>query len=345
MKRRLKIFGCLTAVLFYSLAYGEDVSLWEKYKSTFISKDGRVIDYYQSQVSHSESQGYGMNLSVMYNDRAAFDSLWQWTKNNLKVRSDNLFAWQWGKRSNEQWGVIDYNNATDGDILIAYALLKASNKWHENNYKNEALKIIEDIKDKLSVNRDGYTFLLPSYYGFIKDGGLILNPSYLIFPAYRHFAQEHDRPFWEKIYKDSMYLLAKNCFGRLCLPADWIVLTDKRISIFTEKSALFGSEAIRVFLYLSSEKSPRFPRGVEKILDIYNTLGYIPLWVNLEQDSFSLEHAMAGYYAVYAFAAKRLGDEALSKRLFKEAQEKLKKEKNSYYSFSLYLLTNSGDTL
>ena len=45
---------------------------WEHYKKTFISNDGRVIDYYQEQCSHSEGQGYGMLLAVRHNDKETF---------------------------------------------------------------------------------------------------------------------------------------------------------------------------------------------------------------------------------------------------------------------------------
>lgn len=321
------------------------MGLWEEYKSNFITKDGRVKDYSQNQISHSEGQGYGMRLAVIYNDKATFEKLWYWTKSNLKLRLDNLFAWQWGKRPNGEWNVVDYNNATDGDILIAYALLKADERWHDNNYKNEALKIIGDIRKNLAINWQDRTFLLPSYYGFVKENGFVLNPSYLIFPAFRYFAQEDDKSFWEKIYKDSLYLIGQACFGKLCLPSDWVILTDSRIAVFTERNSIFGNEAVRVLLYLSSEKPPQFPKGVEKILDMYKRIGYFPLWVDLEKDSFSLQPSPAGYYAIYALAAKRLGDNVLSKKLFNEAREKLSSEKNDYYSFSLYLLATSEDIL
>lgn len=342
---RLRATSLLIVLFFYSLIYGEDLGLWEEYKSNFITKDGRVIDYSQNQISHSEGQGYGMQLAVIYNDKATFEKLWYWTKTNLKPRSDNLFAWQWGKRPNGEWNVIDYNNATDGDILIAYALLKADERWHDNNYKDEALKIIRDIRKNLAINWQDHTFLLPSYYGFVKENGFVLNPSYLILPAFRYFAQEDDKPFWEKIYKDSLYLISQTCFGKLCLPSDWIFLDNTRISVFTAKNSIFGSEAIRILLYLSFEKSPQFPKGVEKILDIYKRMGYLPLWIDLEKDSFSLYPSPAGYYAIYALVAKKLGDDALSKKLFKEAGEKLGSEKDGYYSFSLYLLAISKDIL
>jgi endo-1,4-beta-D-glucanase Y len=326
------------------IAYGQDRALWEEYKANFISNDGRIIDYRRDLISHSEGQGYGMLLSVIYDDRTAFNAVWQWTKSNLQVRADSLFAWQWGKRPNGEWKVIDYNNATDGDILIAYALLRAQERWHDGGHKNEALKIIQGIRTNLSIDWHGHTFLLPGYHGFSDGGHIEINPSYSILAAFRQFAKEDQPSFWEKVYQDSLFLIEQSCFGKWCLPADWLMLTDGRISVSAGRNPYFGSEAIRILLHLSSEKSPHYPKGAGKILETYKQIGYLPLWMDLEKDSFSLQAASAGYYAIYAIVAKRLGDEALSARLLKEARAKLNEDKKAYYSFSLYLLATGAGT-
>ncbi|HLA49846.1 MAG TPA: glycosyl hydrolase family 8 [Thermodesulfovibrionia bacterium] len=347
------------AVIFFIITCGtvhaEDMqSLWEQYKSTFIQHDGRIIDKWQDSISHSEGQGYGMLNSVLYNDKVTFDTIWQWTKNNLQTRKDNLFAWSWGRRHNDEWGVIDYNNAADGDILIAYALVKASAKWDNANYKTDALKIIEGIRKNLSINWDNRTFILPAYYGFNKEDRLRINPSYLIFSAYKSFSEVDDKPFWEKVYKDSLYLIEKCYMGKLKLPPDWVVLNmspnisigDKTgISIDEKKGALSGYEAVRVILYLSWEKNPKFPDGVNEIFKIYEKLDYIPLYVDLLKNSISLDDAPSGFYAVYARAAEKTGNKVLSQKLFEEAAKKSAVEKDNYYSLSLVLLAAGSNDL
>ncbi len=328
-----------------TVVYGQDKDLWEQYKINLISEDGRITDYYQGLTSHSEGQGYGMRLSVLYDDHATFEKVWQWTKNNLKVRADNLFAWQWGKRPNGDWTVIDYNNATDGDVLIAYALLEASEKWHVDKYRIEALKVIQDIRKNLCITWHGRIFLLPSYFGFNKENGFVVNPSYLILAAFQSFAKADQKSFWENIYTDGLFLLDQSCFGKLCLPSDWEILTNDQVSIYKGNNPYFGSEAIRILLNLSTEKTVRFPKGIAKILDIYKQIGYLPSWVDLEHDSFSSHPAPAGYYAIYALAARRLGDNGLSMKLSSEARKKLDDDRNKgYYSFSLYLLATSEES-
>ncbi len=338
----IRVISLVMLLTLSTVAYGQDKDLWEQYKINLISEDGRITDYYQGLTSHSEGQGYGMRLSVFYDDKATFEKVWLWTKNNLKVRADNLFAWQWGKRPNGYWTVIDYNNATDGDILIAYALLQASDKWHVNSYRSEALKIIEDIRKNLCITWHGRTFLLPSYYGFNKENGFVVNPSYLILAAFHSFAKADQKSFWDNIYTDGLFLIDQSCFGKLCLPADWEILTKDQISIYKGDNPYFGSEAIRILLNLSMEKTVRYPKGISKILDMYKQIGYLPLWIDLENDSFSSHSAPAGYYAIYALVAKRLGDNGLSMKLSNEARKRLNDDKDKgYYSFSLYLLATS----
>ncbi len=337
MNKRFKV--TLFLALLWCPVYLRAEPLWEYYKSHFISQDGRIIDYYQNRVSHSEGQGYGMLLSILYRDRSTFYKVWRWTRNNLLVRGDNLLAWRWGERFGGRWEVIDYNNATDGDILVAFALIKASEIWHEDSYKKEGLRIIKDIREKLAFKWRDYLLLLPGYYGFIKDGNPIINPSYFIFPAYRCFAEVDKRGFWERIYKDSASLLSKIDFTPIHLPADWVVLGKDGITPFSEKSKYFGYEAIRILLYLSWEKDLEFPKGAEKILDFYRCFGYIPLWVDLLNESISLKSAPSGFYAIFARIAQRKGEKELSKELFLKAQNRIRFERDDYYSFTLYLLS------
>ena len=71
-------------------------SSWEKYRDEFINQDGRVVDYSQNGITTSEAQSYALLRSVFIGDKAAFDKVWSWTKNNLKRPQDNLFGWRWG---------------------------------------------------------------------------------------------------------------------------------------------------------------------------------------------------------------------------------------------------------
>ncbi|KKK77583.1 hypothetical protein LCGC14_2852130 [marine sediment metagenome] len=321
-----------------ALAQAGEPAFWEHYKSTFISQDGRVIDYGQGQASTSEGQGYGMLLAVINGDKKVFDTVWDWTKANLSVRQDNLLAWLWGKRDNGMWEVMDYNNATDGDTLIAFALLKASTKWDRDSYEKEAMKVIRSIREKLAVRIEGKTFLLPGYYGFKDAGSITLNPSYMIFSAYRLFAEVDDNEFWRKIHQDGLELLKAACFGNPCLPADWIWVSRRGVEIAEARSTRFGHDAVRTLLHVSWAQG-QLPEGLAIGLDSYKQNGYIPWWIDLKSGEISKQSAPAGFYAVYGRAAMQAGELKTSQRLFNEAEKKIQGEEKNYYSYSLYLLS------
>lgn len=333
---------CLAFAFLAGAAEGRDTAMWERYKQSFLSEDGRVVAHAQDKTSHSEGQGYGMQLAFLHDDRVAFEKLWQWTRNNLQLRSDSLFAWHWGKRPNGVWAVLDFNNATDGDILIAFALLQAGEAWRVESYRNEAFRIIRDIRTLLAVNWNGRTFLLPGYFGFDHGESVVLNPSYLIFPAFRAFGLVDQAGFWNKVRQDGLFLIEQSCFGSLCLTADWVALDGDRIMPAPGKAPYFGAEAVRVLLVLATEDASRYPKGVSEVLEQYRRTDRLPLWFDLEKDSASLKPAVGGYYALYALAAGKLKDKALAGRLWSEARERLLAEKDAYYSFSLFLLASGS---
>jgi endoglucanase len=330
-------------IMLSSVAYGGDRDKWETYKSVFLAKDGRIVDFHQDNCSHSEGQGYGLLLAATFGDRDAFDRIWAWTRGNLRVRTDGLIAWKWGKRLDGRWEIIDHNNATDGDLLIAFALLKAGDKWGNPAYVKEALPIVQSVRKNLTANWQGRILILPSYYGFIKRDAFVFNPSYLILPAFRSFAKVDDKAFWDKAWEDSVYFISKSLFGLYGLPADWAVATDKGVTLHSEKSVYFGYDAVRTLLHLSGEGGAEaYPKGAREALRVYEKLGYVPKWLDLGNDSIAMAPASAGVYAIYGLTARKLGETALAEKLFKDAEEKLLKEKENYYSFSLYLLVTSG---
>lgn len=92
---------------------------WSEYKQHFILPEGRVVDNGNNQISHSEGQGYGMILADVYDDKETFDQLWNWTKSHLQRQDNSLFSWRYDPQKHQ---VSDRNDATDGDVLIGWAL-------------------------------------------------------------------------------------------------------------------------------------------------------------------------------------------------------------------------------
>jgi len=151
------VFSVITSQAGFTHA-SENPGTWGYYKSHFISYDGRVTDLFQNNISHSEGQGYGLLLAFYNNDKTTFENILNWTRNNIMVRKDGLAAWSWGKRDNGEWGVLDYNNATDGDILIAWALLKGNEKWQNSEWRSWAESTMERVRPFLTIKRHNKIF-------------------------------------------------------------------------------------------------------------------------------------------------------------------------------------------
>lgn len=313
---------------------------WNIYKERFVSDDGRIIDRANKDISHSEGQGYGLILALAEDDKPAFQKIWGWTQNNLQVRGkDRLLAWAWGRRPNGAWNVLDFNNATDGDLLVAFALLKAHERWKNPEFQAAAMALLQDIKNHLIVETGDFPVLLPGYYGFVNDWGIVLNPSYYVYPALKTFSQYDGGALWDKVFQGGLKLLDKARRTPWNMPADWIILQDDRTDIYRERSTRFGYEAIRTVLYLAWIAHREALRPWTSVLDWFDKTGTMPVWVDLLDPAVSLDEAPGGFYAVWARAAQTVERQETARKLQARAQEKVAREKDDYYSNTLYLLS------
>lgn len=269
---------------------------WQVYKAHYVASSGRVIDTGNQNISHSEGQGYGMFLATEAGDRDAFTKIWQWTRDTLQHRDDSLFAWLF--RAGQ--GVTDHNNATDADIMIAWALLRAGRRWQMDEYRQRASAILADIKRKLIRRWQDQTVLLPGEHGFRNaDGTLTVNLSYWIFPAFDEFGQIDNDPVWRKLSDSGLTLLQQARFGRWGLPPDWLRLGEKAV-IEPNKKPVFGYNAVRIPLYLFwANRADN--RNTRPFVDFWNkAFNFQPAWTNLEDNGIDSFDASAGIKSINA---------------------------------------------
>jgi endoglucanase len=225
--------------------------LWSDWNARFLAPSGRVIDTGNHEISHSEGQGYGMLLAVAAKDRAAFDRMWTWTAANLQIRSDRLLAWRWDPAHN---AVTDYNNATDGDILVAWALAEAADLWNAPDYAKAGAGIAGDISRKLIVERpDLGPALLPAAFGFAsgdQSDGPVVNLSYWVFPAFDRLSQLAPDRDWDAVRRTGLALVDKVQAKSFGAPPDWISLAHNVPAPARRYPARSSYDAMRVPLYL-----------------------------------------------------------------------------------------------
>lgn len=223
---------------------------WQAYKDKFLDATGRIVDDGNGGISHSEGQGYGLLLSVIAGSQADFALIWSFTRTELMLRDDGLAAWKWSPTAKPH--VTDINNATDGDILIAYALGLAGEQWKRQDYTMAGRAIARAILDKTVIEDQGRTLLLPGATGFStreRPDGPVINPSYWIFEAFPVLDRLVPSPLWKKLNADGQTLIGQLRFGPRELPADWVSMkgTPEPAAGFPPE---YGYNALRIPLYL-----------------------------------------------------------------------------------------------
>lgn len=308
---------------------------WSNFKNNIMSADGRIIDWQNEQRSHSEGQGFAMVLAVFMDDQASFELIFTWSQNNL---GNNIRAWLWGE-SNGSWKIISTNNATDGDILHAWALLMAGEKWENASYTKEGKTILNELRNELIVNE---RIILPAREGFVtKHGFVTTNPSYYIFPALKDFERfdpEHAL-LWKKVYRNGLEIITQSTNTKTGLAPDWVQYDENYTLIPPEQDHLFGYDAIRIPLYLSMSKETQFLKPMASIIQNIAKTGYMADIYKLDGTPDSHHEALAGQYAVFARAASRLGMDSEAKALWDIAQKRQLTQQGNYYGTVLFLLS------
>jgi endoglucanase len=163
-----------------------------------------------------------------------------------------LAVWKWDPGAKPR--VTDRNNATDGDLLIAYALAKAGEVWQEPRYTAAAQKLAKAI-GKNTFGRSGRSLiLLPGADGFgagDRPDGPVVNLSYWVFEAFPVMAALAPEFEWNRVWRDGVLLLQQAASGRVRLQADWLSLQSglqpKPADGFPPE---FGYNSLRIPLYL-----------------------------------------------------------------------------------------------
>lgn len=249
-------------------------------------------------------------LAVHYDDPETFASVWKWTRSHLQTRPDRLITWSWSPAT----GVRDPNNATDGDLLVAWALGRAGKRWKNATYLKEARIISRDIRKGLLRKDSRGLVLLPGMEGFEKSGGPVVNLSYWVFPALRELEELDPAPEWQALRTTGIALLQEGRFGRWGLPADWIAVSET-LAPAPDFPTRFGYDAVRIPLYLmwAGLDTPQLLEPFGDYWGYFSGARFIPAWTNLDDDSIDSYDASPGIRAIaqLALAAPALSEASL----------------------------------
>jgi endoglucanase len=306
---------------------------WSAYRDAFIAPDGRVIDTGADGISHSEGQGTAMLLAVVYDDPETFARVWAWTRSNLQVREDRLFAWKWDPSKTVP--VMDLNNASDGDVLIAWALIRAARRWKSPVFADEATLILQDIKARLLKKTSQGLVLLPGAAGFSHGDMILVNLSYWIFPAFEDFDRFQPSPEWDELRSTGVTLINQARFGRWQLPPDWVQISPD-VTLPADFKPRFSYDAIRIPLYLVWGKKHHDVEldAFKNFWEFFEGAPFTPAWTDLTDNSVGTYDAAPGFYSIMRLVYAASGS---LKTVHRKTEEN--SEREPYYSNSLRLLT------
>lgn len=220
-------------------------ALWSFYKQKYIVA-GRVISLDENGITTSEGQGYAMLRAVWSNDRHTFAAVWSWTKQNLQVRPDKLFAWKWKGK------VLSLNSATDADTDIALALILASRRFSDPSFEPEALAILDSIW-KAEILRIGSHFYVTAGNWAVHEEYPTIHVAYSAPYAYEIFASVDPRHPWKRLVDSSYQILEWIYFQkRLPLPPEIVYINTRTRQLSlqhprTGTSASFSYDAFPLF--------------------------------------------------------------------------------------------------
>jgi len=303
---------------------------WDLYKKRFMRPEGRIVDTGNHDMSHSEGQGYGMLFAATFNDRAAFETIWNWTRSNLKHRDGSLHSWRWSPTPPH---VTDTNNASDGDLMMVWALRRAALLWRVEAFTEQAKAILADLSQKCVRRVGSRLVLLPGMKGFDRPKSVTVNLSYYLMPALIRAALLDPGGPWKTLIDHGQQLLQTSRFGLWGLPPDWLAIDRKSERIFPAPGfpPRFSYDAIRIPLYFAWGK--RLPSTLRQSLYAVSqnySMTALPGWIDLMTGERSAYNAPPGFRAVYLLSLN--GADAL-------ADLPSLSESGDYYSASLTLLS------
>jgi hypothetical protein len=179
---------------------------------TYMDADGRVVRRDQGDSTVSEGQAYAMLLAAAIGDRDAFDRAWSWTRENLQ-RSDGLLSSLW-----ESGRVVDASPAADADLDAAHALLIAAQRFGDDSYRADGLRMAGAILNSETVQVNGKLVLVAGTWA--RGAPPTIDPSYFDPRAYALLGGISGDPRWDQLETSSRELLDRLAEASP-LPPDW----------------------------------------------------------------------------------------------------------------------------
>ncbi|WP_311406468.1 glycosyl hydrolase family 8 [Liquorilactobacillus uvarum] len=331
-------------------------NLYDQWRTAFFVPDklDKNAAYIQTQKSRnnavvlSEGQGYGLLLIVKaaeqgYTTQKDFTKLYNYY---LKNRDSGTELMSW-KQKTSQHGVVKKfkNSATDGDIYIAYALIKAGKLWPNKAkiYNKQAEKVLNDIL-KYDYNNKTKSLTVGNWATNSAEYSNLLRTSDVLPAQFDEFYRFSRNGKWLTI-KDSMMQSLKSLSSRnktgLIPDFAWvkgsiaIPVSPKTVS--SKYDGDYYYNACRIPYNLAQSKDKTSQRVLNKLMKFFMTKDYITGGYKLNGNNLN-DYQSASFAAPILYAALR--NQNFNKLLQQEKYIFMQKlDPNSYYQSTMVVLT------
>jgi endo-1,4-beta-D-glucanase Y len=301
---------------------------WETWKNNYVSTSGRKrILGENGNYTTSQGMGYGMLLSVYFNEKTLFDGFFDYVK--YCYDSKGLMHWK-----TEDGRIVEQNSDSSADQNIALALIFAHKMWGSDgqiDYETEANTLLNKIK-QYECSSTGDLFPGDSF----SDPR---NPGYLAPGWYEIFRDFSESDFWYSA-KSRAYSLAKmSAHSTTGLVPNWCSPNGGPSGPYYSYD--FGYDAVQFILKTAIAYS-WYGHADAKALcskptNFFNNIGAVNI-----VDGYNLNGTPIGGFHSAAFVACAAAgtmtgtDRQLAKTFYDEC---LATEANDYYGSTLRLLT------
>ncbi|MBS1883182.1 MAG: glycoside hydrolase [Actinobacteria bacterium] len=219
----------------------------DSFFSRYVEPDGRVVRTDQGGDTVSEGQAYAMLLAAADDDAARFASVWEWTRQNLRLPT-GLLAWHW-----EGGRVVESHSAADADLDAAWALLIAARRFGAGHrYGAEGLALGHAILEHETVSLDGRSLLVAGNWA--NTFPAIVDPSYFSPAAFAALGRASGGARWGQLESTSYQVLDQLSRRPTGLVPDWARVEPDGEAVPIAPPAqsgepIFGYDAVRVPLW------------------------------------------------------------------------------------------------
>jgi endoglucanase len=249
--------GCAGSVTAQRLTQSPDTranAAARRFLARYVTPDGRVVRIDQGGDTVGEGQAYGMLMAAAIGDARRFDSIWNWTKANLR-RPDGLISFRW-----QNGRILDPQAASDVDLDASRALLVAACRFHRPELRQEAIALGKSILGVEVTSFQGAPVLTAGPWAVTAP--VTINPSYFAPATFAALRSASGDPRWQQLADSARALTSDLMPAPSRLPPDWARLEGTAPVPIGNPSApgtpgQFSFDAVRTLVRMAEDPNPR----------------------------------------------------------------------------------------